>query len=73
MVKLLTRFSIKILTQIFNFLLKFSFFKKILLSKKIKKSIFFILNLLPDKIKFKIIANINKKVEKVLKIDLTSS
>ena len=73
LLKILIRFSIKILTKLFHFLLKFPFLKKILLSKSIKKCVFFMLDLFPHKIKFKIICNINKKIENVLKSDLTSS
>ncbi len=73
LIKFFLRLSINILTKVFNFLLKFPFCKNILLSKPIKIYILFILDLFPKKLKSIIIDNINKKIDKVLKIDLTSS
>ena len=71
-VKLMIRISINVLTKIFNLLLKFPFIKKILFSKSIQKCILIILELFPKKIKLKIVSNINKKIDKVVKIDFNS-
>ena len=73
LIKTLIRFSINILIKFFNFLFKFSLFKKILRSKPIKNFFLFTLDLLPKKLNSIIISNINKKIDKVLKIDLSSN
>ena len=73
LVKVLIRLLINIVTKLFNFLVKLTLFKKILLSKSVKNFIIFILDLFPNRIKLKILCKINRKIDQVKKIDLSSS
>ena len=66
-------FLIKIITKIFNFLLRFPILKTIFISNKIKKIIYILLDLFPNNLRLKIIKNIEKKIDKVSDIDLISS
>ena len=63
----------KIITNIFNFLLRFPILKTIFISNKIKKIIYILLDLLPNNLRLKIIKNIEKKIDKVSDIDSISS
>ena len=71
-IKLTAIFLIKIITKIFNLLLRVSYFKKILVSSTFQKIIYSVLDLLPNDLRLKIIGKIEKKIDKVSEIDSIS-